>query len=43
MSTIFPPLFSAVAARPTSADPADVRLAACGATVCVADSCDGLP
>ena len=31
MSTIFAPLPSAAAVRPASADPADVRLATCGA------------
>ena len=43
MSTTFPPLPSAAVIRPASADPVDVRLAACGAVVCVADSGDGLP
>ena len=44
MSTKFAPLPSVAAARPASADPVDVRLAACGAVVvCVADSGDGLP
>ena len=44
MSTTFAPLPSAAAVRPASADPVDVRLAACcGAVVCVADSDDGLP
>ena len=43
MSTTFAPLPSAVAVRPASADPVDVRYAACGAVVCVADSGDGLP
>ena len=44
MSTAFAPLPSAAAVRPASADdPADVRLAACGTDVCVADSGDELP
>ena len=43
MSTRFAPLPSAAAVHPASADPADVRLAACGADVCVADWGDGLP
>ena len=43
MSITFPPLPSAAAVRPASADPVDVRLAACGAVVCVTDSGDGLP
>ena len=43
MSTIFAPLPSAAAVRPALADPVDVRLAACGAVLCVADSGDGLP
>ena len=43
MSITFSPLPSAAAAPPASADPADVRLSACGAVVCVADSGDGLP
>ena len=43
MSTIFSPLASAAAARPASADSVDVRLAACGAVICVAVSGDGLP
>ena len=43
MSITFSPLPSTAAVRPASADPADVRLAACGAVVCVADSGDGLP
>ena len=43
MHTTFVPLSSAAATRPTSADPADVRLAACGAVVCVTDSGDVLP
>ena len=42
MSTTFAPLPSASAVRPASADPADIRLAACGADVCVADSGYGL-
>ena len=42
MSTTFSPLLSAAAVRPATADPVDVRLAACGAVVCVADSDDGL-
>ena len=33
MSTTFAPLPSAAAVRPASADPADVRLAACSAVV----------
>ena len=36
MNTIFTPLPSTDAARPASADQADVRLAACAAVVCVA-------
>ena len=43
MSTIFAPLPPAAAARPASADPVDVCLAACGDVVCVTDSGDGLP
>ena len=43
MNTTFAPLPSAAAVRSASADPADVRLAACGAFVCVANSGDGLP
>ena len=43
MNTTFAPLPSAAAVRPASADPVDVRVAACGAVVCVADSGDGLP
>ena len=43
MSTTFAPLPSDAAVRPTSADPVDVRLAVCGAVVCVVDSGDGLP
>ena len=43
MSTTFAPLPSAAAVRPASADPVDVRLAACGAIVCIADSSDELP
>ena len=43
MSTIFAPLPSAAAVRAVSADPIDVRLAACSAVVCVADSGDELP
>ena len=43
MSTTFSPLPSAAAVRPASADPADVRHAACGAVVCVTDSGDGMP
>ena len=43
MSTTFAPLPSAAAVRPASADPVDVRLAACGYIVCVTDSDDGLP
>ena len=43
MSTTFPPLPSAAAVRPASADPVDVHFAACGAVVCVAGSGDGLP
>ena len=43
MSTIFNPLPFAAAARPASADPADVRLSACGAVVCITDSGDRLP
>ena len=42
MSTTLAPLSSAAAARTASADPADVRLAACGTVVDVADSGDGL-
>ena len=42
MSITFAPLPSAAAVRPASADPIDVRLAACGAIVCVVDSGDGL-
>ena len=42
MSTTFAPIPFAAAVRPASADPANVRLAACGADVCVADSGDGL-
>ena len=41
MSKIFAPLPSAAAVRPASVDPADPRLAACGAVVCVTDSDDG--
>ena len=36
MNTIFTPFPSTDAARPASADRADVRLAACAAVVCVA-------
>ena len=43
MSTTFAPLPFAVAVHPAWADPVDVRLAACGAVVCVADSGDELP
>ena len=43
MSATFAPLPSVDAARPPSADPADVRLAACAAVVCVAHSADELP
>ena len=43
MSTTSAPLPSAATVRPASADPVDVRLAACGVVVCVADSGDGLP
>ena len=43
MSTTFAPLLSAAAVCPTSTDPVDVRLAACGAVVCVADTSNGLP
>ena len=43
MSTIFSPLPTAAAVRPASAGPSDVRLATCGAVVCVTDSDDGLP
>ena len=43
MSTTFAPLPSAAAARPASADPADVRLAACAAVVCVTYFADELP
>ena len=43
MSTIIVPLPSVAAASPTSADPADVHLAACVAVVCVAESADELP
>ena len=43
MNTTFAPLPSAAAVRPASADPVDVRLAACGAVVCVADSGEGGP
>ena len=43
MSTTFGPLPSAAAVRPASADPVDIRLAACGDAVCVADSGDGQP
>ena len=43
MTTVFSPLPSAAAAPPASADAADVRLVACAAFVCVADSAEGLP
>ena len=43
VSTTFAPFPSAAAVRPASAHPVDVRLAACGDVVCVADSGDGLP
>ena len=43
MSATFSPLPSATASPSTSADAADVRLAACAAVVCVVDSADGLP
>ena len=43
MSTTFTPLPSAAAASTASVDATDVRLAACAAVICVADSADGLP
>ena len=43
MNTTFAPLPSADAARPPSADPADVRLAACATVVCVTHPADELP
>ena len=43
MSTAFALFPSAAAVRPASADPVNVRLAARGAVVWVADSGDGLP
>ena len=43
MSTTFAPLPSATTVRPASADLVDIRLAACGAVVCVTDSGDELP
>ena len=43
MSTPFAPLPSVAAVCPASADPVNVRLAACGDVVCVANSGDGLP
>ena len=43
MSITFAPLPSAAVVPPTSADAADVRLAACAGVVCVAASADGLP
>ena len=43
MSTTFAPLPSVAAALPALANPADVRLAACAAVVCITDSADELP
>ena len=43
MSTTFSTFPSAAAARPASADPADVRLAAYDTVVCVVDSGNELP
>ena len=43
MNTTFAPLPFGAAAPPASADAADVRLTACAAGVCVADSADRLP
>ena len=43
MSTTFAPLPSADTDHSDSTDPADVRLAACAAVVCVAHSADELP
>ena len=43
MNITFAPLSSADVARPASACPTGVRLDACAAVACVADSGDGLP